>query len=240
MSTLVVGATGATGRLLVEQLLEHGDKVKVIVRTADSLSDYIKLHDNISIIQAALLDISDSELAQHVSGCDAIASCLGHNISLRGIFGPPYRLVTDATKRLCNAVKSNNPSVPVKYVLMNTTANRNRDLNEYVSFSHKFIIFLLRYLLPPQADNENAADYLRTRIGQNSNVIEWSAVRPDGLIDETEVTEYEIHTSPIRSAVFDAGKCSRINVGHFMARLIGDNATWDAWKGKMPVIYNKQ
>ena len=37
----------------------------------------------------------------------------------------------------------------------------------------------------------------------------------------------------------DAGKASRINVGHFMADLITDDETWDRWKGKMPVLYNK-
>ena len=33
MTTLVVGASGATGRLLVEQLLAQGEKVKIIVRS---------------------------------------------------------------------------------------------------------------------------------------------------------------------------------------------------------------
>ena len=32
MTTLVVGATGATGRLLVEDLLEHGHCVKIVAR----------------------------------------------------------------------------------------------------------------------------------------------------------------------------------------------------------------
>jgi hypothetical protein len=87
-------------------------------------------------------------------------------------------------------------------------------------------------------DNEKAADYLRTSIGQNDRAIEWTAVRPDNLIDEENVTEYKVHTSPIRSAIFNAGRTSRINVGHFMADLITDDNTWNKWKGQMPVIYN--
>jgi hypothetical protein len=70
-------------------------------------------------------------------------------------------------------------------------------------------------------------------------VIEWAVVRPDTLIDEDEVTEYELHPSPTRSAIFNPGKTSRINVGHFMADLIADSDIWTQWKGKMPVIYNK-
>ncbi len=60
--------------------------------------------------------------------------------------------------------------------------------------------------MPPHVDNEKAADYLRTEVGQNDEVIEWAAIRPDTLIDEGEVSEYDVHSSPIRSAVFDAGK----------------------------------
>jgi hypothetical protein len=87
-------------------------------------------------------------------------------------------------------------------------------------------------------DNEKAADYLRVKVGQNNHFIEWVTVRPDALVDEEEVGEYEVHPSPIRSAIFNAGQTSRINVGHFMARLITDDTTWNKWKGKMPVIYN--
>jgi len=71
-------------------------------------------------------------------------------------------------------------------------------------------------------------------------MIEWVAVRPDNLIDEDQVSAYEVHPSPIRSAIFDAGMASRINVGSFMADLITENESWNRWKGQMPVIYNKQ
>ena len=108
MTALVVGATGATGRLLVAQLLSCGQKVKIIVREKNSLPDSIIHHENISIIEASVLDLSDAEMTQHVKGCDAIASCLGHNLTFKGMFGQPRRLVTDATRRLCRAVKKIN------------------------------------------------------------------------------------------------------------------------------------
>jgi len=240
MTTLVVGASGATGRLLVEQLLNNGQKVKIIVRSIKNLSEDITSHENLSIIKASILELSDSELAQYVSDCEALASCLGHNLSFKGLFGSPYRLVTDATKRLCNAVKENNPNASVKFILMNTTGNRNRDLNEQISFAQKIVVFLLRILLPPHADNEDAANYLRTSVGQDNSVMEWVAVRPDGLVNQEHVTEYEVHRSPTRSAIFNAGTTSRINVGDFMAKLIIDNETWCTWRGKMPIIYNKE
>jgi hypothetical protein len=240
MTTLVVGASGATGRLLVEQLLERGLRVRIVVRSTEYLTDSVANHENLSVIRASVLDLNDLELAQLVNGCNALASCLGHNMSFKGMFGPPRRLVTDATRRLCNAVKSNNPMEPVKFVLMNTTGNSNRDLNEQISNGQKFVIALLRLLLPPHVDNEEAADYLRTQVGQHDNAIEWAVVRPDNLVDETLITDYDVHHSPTRSAIFDAGVTSRINVGCFMADLITDARVWSEWKGKMPVIYNDE
>jgi len=239
MTTLVVGASGATGRRLVEQLLSRGQNVKVIVRSPDKLPDMLLKHEDLSVIHASILDLSDSEMAQSVYGVDAVASCLGHNVSFRGIFGRPRRLVTDATRRLCNAIQANSSDKPTRFVLMNTTGNRNRDLHEPISFGQQCVLGLIRLLLPPHVDNEKAADYLRTNIGQNNKAIEWVAVRPDDLIDEDRVTKYDVYPSPIRSAIFDAGKTSRMNVGHFMADLITDDNTWDRWKGQMPVIYNK-
>ena len=239
MTTLVVGASGATGRLLVEQLLNLGQHVKIIVRSTDKLPEVVRNHDNLSVIHANVLDLSDTEMAQHVKGCDAVASCLGHNMNFKGMYGQPRRLVTDATRRLCDAIKANKPEAPVKFVLMNTTGNRNRDLPEPISFGEKCVIGLIRVLVPPHADNEKAADHLRTRIGQSDEAIEWTAVRPDTLINESEVTGYELHPSPVRSAIFDAGATSRINVAHFMADLITDDEIWNKWKGRMPVIYNK-
>jgi hypothetical protein len=92
--------------------------------------------------------------------------------------------------------------------------------------------------MPPHRDNEMAADYLRVTIGQDHRTLEWVAVRPDGLRNDDQVTAHEVHRSPIRSAIFDPGTTSRINVAHFMAELITDDAVWSKWRGQMPAIYN--
>jgi hypothetical protein len=239
MTILVVGASGATGRLLVDQLLKRGQKVKVIVRSAGKLPGFIKNHKNLSIIQAGVLDLSDSEMVQHVKECDAVASCLGHNMTLKGFLGHPRRLVTDTAHRLCDTIKSINTEGSIKFVLMNTIANSNRDINEPISIKEKLFIGLLRLLAPPHVDNEQAADYLRTKIGQNDGAIEWTAVRPSTLIDEGNVTEYDVFATRTGTAIFDSGVISRINVGHFMADLITEDKIWNKWKGQMPVLYNK-
>lgn len=239
MTTLVVGASGATGKQLVEQLLNMGQKVKIVVRPTGKIPDGWKNNDKISIIKASILELSEDEIANYLNDCHSIASCLGHNLTLKGIFGKPGKLVTDAVRLLCIAIKKNSPENPIKFVLMNTTANRNRDINEPISVGQKLVMGLIRLLLPPQSDNEKAADFLRVNIGQNNKFIEWVAVRPDTLINEDKVTEYELYASPTRSALFNPGKTSRINVGNFMTKLIVENDLWNKWKGQMPVIYNK-
>ena len=239
MTVLIVGASGATGQQLISQLLNKGQKVKAIVRATSTLREKYAKNPNLSLIVGNISEIGITELQQHLSDCDAVLSCLGHTLSFKGVYGEPRRLVTDAARDLCQAIEANNPTHPVKFILMNTTGNRNRDLVEPISFAQHCVIGLLRLLLPPHVDNENAADFLRTEIGPEHKCIEWVAVRPDGLVDEDQVSEYQLHPSPTRSAIFDAGQTSRINVGHFMAELVTDGSVWERWVGQMPVIYNK-
>ena len=234
MKVLVVGASGATGRLVIEQLLSRGIEVHAVVRSFDALPD----HQNLSKIQASVADLTSSEMAVHTKNCSAVVSCLGHNLTFKGMFGKPRLLVTDTLQCICTAIKSNKAGDAVKVVLMNTAGNSNRDIPETPPLSQRVVIAILRILLPPHLDNEKAADFLRTEIGQNDKAIEWAIVRPDALMDEEEVTEYKVHISPIRNAIFDSGTVSRINVGHFMADLILNDSAWLKWKGRMPVIYS--
>ena len=240
MKVLVVGATGATGRLLVEQLLDRGHEVKAIVRSSERIPQPVKNHAKLKLIEAELLKLDDEALAKHVKGCDAVASCLGHNITFRGMYGQPRRLVTDAAKRLSKAIAGTHPEKKVKYILMNTSGNRNRNIKEPIAIGQRMVTALLRLLLPPHVDNEKAADFLWKNIGDKHKIIEWVAVRPDGLINEDAVSEYEVFPSPIRNPIFNPGKTSRINVAHFMASLIDVDEIWQKWKGQMPVIYNEQ
>lgn len=239
MTSFVVGASGATGKLLVNQLLRIGHRVKVVVRESSSIPSSWTDNEMLTIIKGNISDMTVDVLADHVRDCDSVACCLGHNLSLKGIYGKPRRLVTDSVGLLCEAISRNTPITPVKFVLMNTTGNSNRDLNESVSFGEKIIIQLLRLILPPHPDNEQAADYLRVNIGQADSYIEWVVVRPDTLHNQESVSQYTMHPSPTRSALFNPGKTSRINVANVMARLIEEDALWQSWKGQMPVIYDR-
>lgn len=246
MAVLIVGASGATGSLIVKQALEAGEYVKIIVRSANYLPEQLKQHKRLQITVADFMSMTSSELIAQVKGCHAVISCLGHNLTFKGMFGAPHRLVTNAVQRLCNAIESidlaasslETPVPKIKFILMNTTGNQNKQIGERISIPQTLVISLIRILLPPHADNEAAASYLQTQLGEQHKKIEWVVVRPDSLTDDDSVTAYSVFTSPIRSAIFDAGKTSRVNVAHFMYQLSSDQALWHQWKSNMPVIYN--
>lgn len=239
MKVLVLGATGTTGRLVVKQLIKRNVKAKIVVRDAKKLPSEIINNNLIESIVGSIYDFEQSQYFDLIKDCDAVISCLGHNITFKGMFGKPRMLVTRCIRKVCDAIQENKNG-KVKVILMSTTANQNRKVNEKYSFKDRFVLSVMELLLPPHKDNVKAAASLSQYIGENNSCIEWIAVRPDTLINEEKESEYEILESPKRSPVFDAEKTSRINVAHFMTELILNKELWDKWKYKMPVIYNAE
>ncbi len=237
MKVLVLGATGATGRHVVHMLLQQQHHVVALVRNTETLSALdTEFGNQLTQIKGTALTLSDSQLSSLIAEADGVVTCLGHNLTLKGVYGAPRMLVRDSIKRIVNltsAVRAN----PLKIVLMNSSGVRNKDQHEPISFMQHLVIGLIRALLPPHRDNEQAADYLRT-LDVSKTQLQWTIVRPDALIDQDENEEYDLYPAPIRSAIFDSGQVSRINVARVMSRLLIDPELWHHWQGRMPVVYN--
>ena len=161
-------------------------------------------------------------------------------MSFKGLFFPPRRLVTDATKRLCEAIEATNKGAesPTKFILMGSdgVANPNGE-DDKRTLGERSILTMLRYTIPPHKDNELAAAYISK---MNSPKIEWTVVRPTDLING-KASEYELFTKPQKSLFGSAkdGVTTRANVAQFMVDLINDkNGVWETWKGKMPVVHD--
>ncbi|MGE9289500.1 MAG: NAD(P)-dependent oxidoreductase [Puniceicoccales bacterium] len=236
---LVVGASGATGRLVVERLLGAGVEVSAVVRAADRLPESVRNHPGLSLKVGSLLEFPDTELQGLVEDCDAVISCLGHNLTFKGMFGSPRRLVTDATRRLCEAVRCNASATPVRFILMNSSGCKDPTVGEVQPWAERCVIALIRALVPPHRDNEEAAAFLREAIGTGDPFVEWVILRPDSLIDANDLSPYELVRSPTRSPIFNSGKSSRINVADCMTRLAREEALWREWSGRSPVLYNR-
>jgi hypothetical protein len=74
---------------LVAHLLEQGHTLRATVQSSKKLPKSIRNESNISIIEASILNFSDTEMAEHVAGSEAVASCLGHILSFKGMCGKP-------------------------------------------------------------------------------------------------------------------------------------------------------
>lgn len=235
---LVVGATGATGRRLLTALLGRGHSVRAVVRDAQRVPEALRSHHRLSLQVSGLSEWRPWDFDAAVRGCAAVACCLGHSSSFTGIFGEPRRLVSDATRGLCAAVMRSQARHPVKFVLMSNAGVRAPEDVETPGAGHRAAIALLRTFLPPHADNEEAAAFLRGLDGRLIQPLEWAVVRPDTLKESDTLHPYTVHASPTRSAILDPGQTHRIQVAHFMADLIDDDALWAQWRGRMPVLYD--
>src|SRR5438105_13967140 len=69
---IVFGATGGTGKLVVERALQEGHQVTVVVRNPEAISIH---HDRLEIIKVDVFQPHTFEKA--IAGKDSVISCLG-------------------------------------------------------------------------------------------------------------------------------------------------------------------
>jgi uncharacterized protein YbjT (DUF2867 family) len=237
MNVLVLGGTGRTGGRVLQQLLSRGIHVRAIVRSAEKLRAGVAERPGLSVVEADLLALSDEELLRQVQGCEAVISCLGHVINIKGIFGPPRDLVTRSVERVCRAIRASQPARPVKLILMSSVSvNRPGGLDTRRGRFERAVLWLQRGLVPPGRDNQRAADFLHDVIEAADPYAQWVAVRPDTL-KEGDVTEYALHEGLVDS-LLRPGETNMANVAHFMCELVTDPEVWAAWRGRLPVIVN--
>ena len=96
MKVLVIGATGGTGRALVEQGLARGHDVTAFVRNPAGLPVQ---HQRLVVARGDVLDPASVEAA--VRGQDAVLCALGHK---RWFY--PNRILSDGTRNLIGAMES--------------------------------------------------------------------------------------------------------------------------------------
>ncbi len=245
-TVLLLGGTGRTGGRVLRQLLGRGFRVRAVVRSAERLPAGVADDPHLTVVEAGLLSLSDQEVRELVDGCDVVISCLGHNISAKGVFGSPRDLVCRSVERVyratrarrsAHAAQSGAPAEPVKLILMSSVSvNRPGDLDARRGRFERACLWALRGLVPPSRDNQRAADFLTDVIETGDPYAEWVAVRPDTL-KEGDVTEYALHEGLVDS-LFRPGQTTMANVAHFMCELATDPAVWAAWRGRLPVIVN--
>jgi nucleoside-diphosphate-sugar epimerase len=234
---LVLGGTGRTGRCVVAQLLSRGAHVRTIVRSAARLPAETAGHPGLQVTEADLLTLSDEALQRHVHGCQAVVSCLGHTVSLQGVYGSPRDLVAQAALRISRAAQALHSSPPLRLVLMSSVSVNapNGDNGRRGGFE-RVVLWAMRGVLPPAGDNQRAADFLCRTVGPTHPHLEWAIVRPDTLI-EGEISQYAVHHGLVAS-LFHPDDSTMSNVAHFLCERACEAGAWEEWKGRLPVIVN--
>ena len=238
-TVLIVGGTGATGKHLVQSLLQDGYPVSAIVRSKERLLSLMDLEnvdkDLLTVTEKpSFQNLSDLEYQQLVEQADVIVSCLGHALNLAGIWGrADRRLVTDTVKRLTTAAAKGKPK---KFILMSSdgVVGPNDDLRP---LSERAILSFFRYVFTPHVDNEEAAAFLQNEFTPTEEEnMNWIIVRPTNLVEES-TSGYQVHDKPVGS-LFGDTKVSRAIVAQFMKDLICDSQMWERYAYQMPVLQN--
>jgi nucleoside-diphosphate-sugar epimerase len=77
---LVVGATGATGKHVVQFLLDKGHNVVAVARSEEKMRSLLKQQDygnNLTVKELSISDVEPSEMRELTKGCDAVVRCVG-------------------------------------------------------------------------------------------------------------------------------------------------------------------
>ena len=252
LTVLVVGATGATGKHVVVQLLQKHHAVRTIVRSSDrllsSLGDILGAKDmdnyasQLQVTEAAILDLSDEELQKQVDGCDAIVQTLGHNMTFKGMYGAPRKLVSESIRRLTKAAEAAKlaDGKKMKVILMGSdgVSHPDKTTDDKRPVSERVVLSLIRALVPPHRDNEAAAKYIYADVGTDKS-FEWTVVRPTDLVEAETISKYVAYDKPM-GGLFGDNTVSRINVAQFMVDLLISDKAWKTWVYKMPVVHNAE
>ena len=241
---LLLGGTGGCGKHALLSLLSSGASVTALVRSSEKLTacldDIEASRQSPSKTSRELLTIVEFTeghlsmyIKSHVASCDAVVSCLGHNLSFKGLFRPPKRLCLDTSKIVFQSATK-----PIKLIVISTEGVDDPTGGDppRAGLTERFVLWLLSYLLPPHADNMENISFLHSEASVNP-LVEICAVRPCDLLDAASPSEYGL-AAALQSGIFGGRTTVRANVGDFMARLVTDGDVWEQWKGKFPHIWD--
>jgi putative NADH-flavin reductase len=196
MKLAVFGATGGTGRQLVDQALAGGHTVTVLVRHP---ATFPLQHERLAVLQGDVRRPANVEAA--VAGQDAIVSASGTN--QRG----PVSLCTDGVERILMAMHSSGVHRILVVSAYGAAESHHRNLYNF---------FVWASMKEKMLDKERMEDLL-----QHSDA-QWTLVRPPALTNGPRTQHYA--TAP-DLRISATSHISRADLADFMLRSIDDRNT---------------
>jgi putative NADH-flavin reductase len=195
MKFVLFGATGGVGKALLEQALEHGDTVTVLVRDPAKLG---LSHPNLIVEQGDAFSAED--VANVVAGQDAVVSCLNTS---KGI------LESDELERMGANISQAMQKHGVKRIVYCASAGVDNEMpGEYGKRA-------MEMLRNPLTDHRNAINQLKEA------KLDITVARPLGLIDGALTGKYEEAREGIPSSGYTI---NRADVAHFMHKALHDDS----------------
>ena len=215
MKILILGATGRTGRLIVEEALKQGYDLHVLVRDKNKISFSSK---SIKVYQGT--PTRREHLAAAMQGCDLIISALG---IVRASDAPWSKLIT----------AKNFISESIKNVIVEADQQNVKRLITIsawgVGETKKQVPFWLRWLInytnlgPVYAEHEAGEKLL-----SNSD-LNWTAVRPVALNDSQKIKTLKVSFNNFPKPSLQISRQS-------VAKVIVDIVKSDKYDRKSPTI----
>ena len=198
MNLLIVGATGGTGRALVEQALAQGHAVTALVRNPRKMKT---AHERLTVVQGNVLDYDSVDRA--VRGKDAVLSALGHK---RWFI--KASILSRGTENIVRAMEKHGVKRFVCETSLGLGDSRGRLGLYYTLFVIPFITFF----------------YFRDKARQEQIIkrssLDWVIVRPAQLTNGKKRGVYR-HGKKVGSYIFTQ-RISRADVADFMLKQLSD------------------
>jgi uncharacterized protein YbjT (DUF2867 family) len=196
---LIIGATGGSGRQLVEQALAQAHQVTAFVRDPARLS---LAHPHLRVVQGDVLD--PASLAPAMQGQDAVLCALGH----KRFFGPST-ILSQGTANILRAMQSAGVArfICESSLAIGNTAGRGGLLATF---------FLYPLILPFYV-----WDKLRQEKLIEESDLDWVIVRPAALTNGAARGQY-LHGPNVGSYVLPV-RISRADVAAFMLQQLTDD-----------------
>ena len=171
MRITLFGATGDTGRLVLDQALEAGHEV---VGAERDFPDGFCDHPSFEQREANLLE---DDLADVIAGSDAVISAVGLPRDPKSLADPPP-LFTEGAVRIAEGMRKSG----VKRLVVVSAAFVDRDVS--IPDWFKAAIMPLRRQFARMADME--------RVLRVAEDLDWTAARPGWLLDRPHTGDYAI------------------------------------------------
>ncbi|KAJ5636662.1 TrkA-N domain dehydrogenase [Penicillium longicatenatum] len=218
MRVLVIGASGRTGKLVLDELQYRGHQITVLVRNPAALEGY-----QVDVVKGTPTNMSDMRAAFNKNTPEVVIVTLSAPRASDSPFAAPIsppRLMADCNANVVAAMKEF--GVP-KVVILQAFG---------VGASWSNMPFMLRLLMGKSNMRHQYEDHNHTDREVRASGVSFVLVRPSRLVDSDVL---EVHEWPEDGkGVSLMASAGRKSVAHFLV----DAATESKWDNTAPVITN--